>query len=157
MRRLAIVYLPFIAAVTYVRTKSKPKKRKAARSAAFLFLGFMSLGDKYMTKIITSYDRIYEIVRQIPRGYVATYGQIAELANLARKARVVGYALYRVDMQALDVPWQRVVNAKGEISLSPLRFGTDYLQRSLLEAEGIIFSPTGKIDLRKYLWKPDLG
>ncbi|MCA6507730.1 MAG: MGMT family protein, partial [Pseudanabaena sp. M172S2SP2A07QC] len=57
----------------------------------------------------------------------------------------------------LDVPWQRVVNAKGEISLSPLRFGTDYLQRSLLESEGIIFSPTGRIDLRKYLWKPDLG
>lgn len=110
-----------------------------------------------MTKAATSYDRIYEIVRQIPRGYVATYGQIAELANLARKARVVGYALYRVDMQALDVPWQRVVNAKGEISLSPLRYGTDYLQRSLLEAEGIIFSPIGKIDLRKYLWKPDLG
>lgn len=108
-----------------------------------------------MGKPATSYDRIYEIVRQIPRGYVATYGQIAELANLSRKARVVGYALYRVDMHTLDVPWQRVVNAKGEISLSPLRFGTDYLQRSLLEAEGIIFSPTGKIDLRKYLWKPD--
>ncbi len=110
-----------------------------------------------MNKIATSYDQIYEIVRQIPRGYVATYGQIAEIANLARKARVVGYALYRVDMQTLDVPWQRVVNAKGEISLSPLRFGTDYLQRSLLESEGIIFSPTGRIDLRKYLWKPDLG
>jgi methylated-DNA-protein-cysteine methyltransferase-like protein len=108
-----------------------------------------------MKKTVTNYDRIYEIVSQIPRGSVATYGQIAELVNLVRKARVVGYALYCVDLQSSDIPWQRVVNAKGEISLSPLRFGTDYLQRSLLEGEGIIFSPTGKIDLRKYLWKPN--
>lgn len=108
-----------------------------------------------MSRKSTSYDRIYEVVRQIPRGCVATYGQVAELANLAQKARVVGYALYRVDMQALDVPWQRVVNAKGEISLSPLRFGTDYLQRSLLEGEGIVFNDKGKIDLREYLWKPE--
>ncbi|MCY7333566.1 MAG: MGMT family protein [Pseudanabaena sp. CAN_BIN31] len=101
------------------------------------------------------YDRIYEIVRQIPEGRVATYGQVAELANLAGKARVVGYALYRVDMQTLDIPWQRVVNAKGEVSLSPLRFGTDYLQRSLLEREGINFSAAGKIDLRKYRWQTE--
>jgi methylated-DNA-protein-cysteine methyltransferase-like protein len=108
-----------------------------------------------MSSKYSSYDRIYEIVRQIPYGQVATYGQIAELANLAGKARVVGYALYRVDMQKLEIPWHRVVNAKGEVSLSPLRFGTDYLQRSLLEAEGIKFSDLGKIDLRKYLWKND--
>jgi methylated-DNA-protein-cysteine methyltransferase-like protein len=104
----------------------------------------------------TSYDRIYEIVRLIPKGQVATYGQIAELANLAGKVRVVGYALYRVDMQVLDIPWQRVVNAKGKVSLSPLRFGTDYLQRSLLENEGIIFNGKDQIDLQKYLWKPSL-
>jgi len=103
-----------------------------------------------------SYDRIYEIVRQVPKGRVATYGQVAELADLAGKARVVGYALYRVDMKTSDIPWQRVVNAKGEVSLSPLRFGTDYLQRSLLEGEGISFNEAGKIDLRKYLWQPNL-
>lgn len=57
-------------------------------------------------------------------------------------------------MQTSDIPWQRVVNAKGEISLSPLRFGTDYLQRSLLENEGISFNDADKIDLRKYLWQP---
>ncbi|NUN64024.1 methyltransferase [Pseudanabaena biceps] len=102
-----------------------------------------------------TYDRIYEVVKQIPQGLVATYGQIAELSNLAGKARVVGYALYRVDMKSLNIPWQRVVNAKGEVSLSPLRFGTDYLQRSLLENEGIIFDRNGKIDLRKYLWRPE--
>lgn len=105
----------------------------------------------------TTYDRIYEIVRQIPLGTVATYGQVAELASLAGKARLVGYALYRVDMKTSDIPWQRVVNAKGEISLSPLRFGTDYLQRSLLENEGISFNDVGKIDLRKYLWQPNLN
>lgn len=101
-----------------------------------------------------TYERIYDVVRQIPLGKVATYGQVADLADLARKARLVGYALYRVDMQNTDIPWQRVVNAKGEISLSPLRYGTDYLQRSLLEAEGVIFNDSGKIDLRKYLWHP---
>jgi methylated-DNA-protein-cysteine methyltransferase-like protein len=111
---------------------------------------------KIMTSNPTSYDRIYEIVKLIPKGQVATYGQIAELANLAGKARVVGYALYRVDMQVLDIPWQRVVNAKGKVSLSPLRFGTDYLQRSLLENEGIIFNGKDQIDLQKYLWKPSL-
>jgi methylated-DNA-protein-cysteine methyltransferase-like protein len=58
-------------------------------------------------------------------------------------------------MKNSDIPWQRVVNAKGEISLSPLRFGTDYLQRSLLESEGISFNDAGKIDLRKYLWHPN--
>ncbi len=108
-----------------------------------------------MSSKLTSYDRIYEIVRQIPYGQVATYGQVAELSNLAGKARVVGYALYRIDMQTSDIPWQRVVNAKGEVSLSPLRFGTDYLQRSLLEREGISFNDAGKIDLRKYLWRPE--
>jgi methylated-DNA-protein-cysteine methyltransferase-like protein len=102
------------------------------------------------------YERIYNTVRLIPVGKVATYGQIAELSNLAGKARLVGYALYRVDMQKDDIPWHRVVNAKGEISRSPLRYGTDYLQRSLLESEGIIFSDAGKINLQEYLWRPEV-
>jgi methylated-DNA-protein-cysteine methyltransferase related protein len=103
---------------------------------------------------MSTYDEIYRIVRQIPEGQVATYGQVAELANLYGKARLVGYALYRVDMRSLDIPWHRVVNAKGEISHSPLRHGTDSLQRSLLEQEGIKFSSEGKINLREYLWRP---
>lgn len=103
---------------------------------------------------MSTYDNIYAIVRQIPEGQVATYGQIAELANLYGKARLVGYALYRVDMRSSDIPWHRVINAKGEISHSPLRHGTDYRQRSLLEQEGIQFSPEGKINLREYLWRP---
>ena len=99
------------------------------------------------------YNRIYAIVRQIPSGKVATYGQVAELAELYGKARLVGYALYRVDKNS-DIPWHRVINAKGEVSESPLRLGSDHIQRSLLEAEGIQFSPEGKIDLREYLWRP---
>jgi methylated-DNA-protein-cysteine methyltransferase related protein len=107
-----------------------------------------------LSKNTSTYDRIYEIVRQIPYGQIATYGQVAELSNLAGKARVVGYALYRVDPQTSDVPWHRVVNSQGQISESPFRNGGDYFQRSLLEQEGVKFSSAGKINLRKYRWQP---
>ena len=100
---------------------------------------------------MSTYTIIYDIVRQIPPGTVATYGQIAELANLPGKARLVGYALYRVAPDS-DIPWHRVVNAKGTISESPERYGSDQLQRVLLEAEGVQFDRTGKIRLRDYLW-----
>lgn len=106
---------------------------------------------------MSAYENIYAIVRQIPVGQVATYGQIADLAGLFGKARMVGYALYRVDTRSLDIPWHRVVNAKGEISHSPLRHGTDFRQRSLLEQEGIKFSPQGKINLQDYQWRKQLG
>ncbi len=102
---------------------------------------------------MSSYDRIYAIVRQIPHGKVATYGQIADLAQLYGQARLVGYALYRVDKHT-EIPWHRVINAKGEISESSLRLGSDYVQRSLLEAEGIEFDAHGKINLKVYRWQP---
>jgi methylated-DNA-protein-cysteine methyltransferase-like protein len=105
---------------------------------------------------VSTYNIIYQIVRQIPKGRVATYGQVADLANLYGKARLVGYALYCVDMRS-DIPWHRVINAKGEISQSPSRSGADYLQRSLLEQEGIKFSSEGKINLQEYLWRPSLN
>jgi methylated-DNA-protein-cysteine methyltransferase related protein len=101
---------------------------------------------------LNSYARIYEMVSQIPVGKVATYGQIAELCGLAGKARLVGYALFQVDIPTSNVPWHRVINAKGEISHSPLRRGADYLQRSLLEAEGIEFDEQSKVSLAKYKW-----
>ena len=101
---------------------------------------------------MSSYEGIYAIVQQIPYGQVATYGQIAELANLPGRARLVGYALFRVAPE-MDIPWHRVVNAKGEISESPVRYGSDHLQRSLLEAEGIQFSAEGRINLRAYRWQ----
>jgi methylated-DNA-protein-cysteine methyltransferase related protein len=103
---------------------------------------------------VSTYDDIYAIVRQIPKGRVATYGQVADLAHLYGKARLVGYALYRIDISSSDVPWHRVVNAKGEISYSPLRQGADYRQKFLLEQEGVEFNTDGKINLRDYLWRP---
>lgn len=105
---------------------------------------------------MSTYDHIYDIVRQIPQGRVATYGQVADLANLYGKARLVGYALYRVDLRSSDIPWHRVINAKGEISQSPFRYGTDCLQQVLLEQEGIKFSAEGKVNLQEYLWRPEV-
>jgi len=102
------------------------------------------------------YDRIYRVVQQIPVGRVATYGQIADLADLPRRARLVGYALYQVDPAASEfIPWHRVINAKGEISHSPLRRGSDYLQRALLEAEGVRFNAQDRVSLTEYGWVPD--
>jgi methylated-DNA-protein-cysteine methyltransferase-like protein len=105
---------------------------------------------------MTTYDLIYQIVRQIPLGKVATYGQIADLAGLYGKSRLVGYALFRVNIDLGDIPWHRVINAKGEISYSSLRRGGDYLQKHLLETEGITFDDRGKINLRKYQWHPQI-
>lgn len=115
----------------------------------------MSIAEVMSCQPITmsTYDRIYAVVCQIPPGRVATYGQVATLANLPGQARLVGYALYRVDMAVLDIPWHRVVNVKGEISHSPRRRGTDYRQQALLEAEGIVFDDQGKLDLKRYLWR----
>lgn len=104
---------------------------------------------------MSAYPIIYTVVSQIPRGKVATYGQVAALASMPGQARLVGYALYRVAPDS-TIPWHRVVNAKGQVSESSLRFGTDYLQRSLLEQEGIPFDAQGRINLHQYLWKPVL-
>ena len=102
---------------------------------------------------MSQYDRIYTTVCKIPFGKVATYGQIADLAGLYGKARLVGYALFRVQI-ADNIPWHRVVNTKGEISYSFNRQGGDYLQKVLLEEEGVKFKSNGKIDLKKYRWQP---
>ena len=102
---------------------------------------------------MSNYDRIYTTVRNIPYGKVATYGQVADLAGLYGKARLVGYALFRVQI-ADDIPWHRVINSQGEISYSFKRQGGDYLQKVLLEEEGIEFKPNGKINLRIYRWQP---
>jgi methylated-DNA-protein-cysteine methyltransferase related protein len=99
------------------------------------------------------YESIYEMVRQIPAGQVATYGQIAEMVGLYGRARVIGYALFRVTPES-EVPWQRVINAKGMVSRSPLRQGSDELQRILLEQEGIVFDAQERIDLKQYQWSP---
>ena len=91
------------------------------------------------------------MIRQIPKGWVATYGQVAARAGLPRRARLVGYVLQRLD-GGTDVPWHRVVNAKGEVSYSPSRNGGDALQRRLLEREGIVFDRNGRFNLERVRW-----
>lgn len=102
---------------------------------------------------MSCYPKIYDIVRQIPYGQVATYGQVGDLAGLIGKPRVVGYALFRLTANT-DIPWHRVVNAKGEVSRSSLRDGNDDLQLLLLKEEGIMFIK-GKLNLNKHRWQPD--
>ena len=95
--------------------------------------------------------RIYDAVRRIPRGRVATYGGIAELAGLEGHARQVGYALHDLPSNS-GVPWHRVINAKGEIS--PRTGGDSHeLQRMLLEAEGVELDLAGRIDLKRFRWR----
>ncbi len=105
------------------------------------------------TQSKTLYDAIYGLVKQIPRGQVATYGQIAEMLGLDGRARQVGYALFQIAPGA-DIPWHRVVNAQGKISRSPMRQGSDDLQRILLEREGIMFDTQEKLNLSRYRWHP---
>lgn len=96
--------------------------------------------------------RIYEVVRRIPPGRVATYGQIAELAGLPGHARQVGYALAALP-SGTAVPWHRVINARGEVSLrsSP---GAELSQRMLLEREGVRFDARGRVALQRVAWRP---
>ena len=103
-----------------------------------------------------SFDlRVYETVSHIPFGQVATYGQIAELICAYGCARQVGWSLKRLRLPS-TIPWHRVVNAKGEVSMSIGREGTDWVQIDLLKREGIVIDQELKIQLGKYLWKPDL-
>ena len=92
------------------------------------------------------------MVRRIPHGRVATYGQIARLAGLPGRARQVGYALHALDPES-DVPWQRVVNARGACSPRSLP-GGDEEQRILLEDEGVELGVGERIDLARYQWRP---
>jgi methylated-DNA-protein-cysteine methyltransferase-like protein len=100
---------------------------------------------------VKRYELIWSVVKRVPRGRVATYGQIAEVAGLEGHARQVGYALHNLPARS-SVPWHRVINAKGEVSA---RSGGDSheLQRMLLEAEGVAFNPRGRVDLKAFRWK----
>lgn len=103
--------------------------------------------------MVASYERIYDVVRRIPLGRVATYGQVAALAGLAGHARQVGYALHSLE-EGSNLPWQRVINARGEVSPRSTP-GWEGFQRQLLEEEGVVFSARGRIDLEHYRWDPD--
>lgn len=101
----------------------------------------------------TSHARILAVVRRIPRGRVATYGQVAALAGLPRHARLVGHALRTLDVES-DVPWHRVVNARGRISLPGGALGAGSLQRARLARERAPFTADGAIDLARARWRP---
>ncbi len=100
-----------------------------------------------------NYAKIYAVVRKIPRGRVATYGQVARLAGLPGHARQVGYAMAALKAGTL-VPWHRVINAQGRVSPRRAGPGAGVRQRQLLEREGVIFVPAGKVSLARYGWKP---
>ena len=102
----------------------------------------------------SSYQRIYAVVRRIPEGRVATYGQVASLAGLAGHARQVGYALHALP-DGTAIPWHRVVNAKGGISLRSMP-GGELVQRGLLQREGIPLDPRGRVPLARMRWLPRL-
>ena len=97
-----------------------------------------------------NYRRIYAVVQTIPEGRVATYGQVAQLAGLPGHARQVGYALHACDS---ELPWQRVINAKGEVSPRS-EPGYEGLQRAILESEGVEFDHRGRVDLKRFRWQP---
>jgi methylated-DNA-protein-cysteine methyltransferase-like protein len=98
-----------------------------------------------------SYARIYAVVRRIPRGRVATYGQVAGLAGLAGAARQVGYALHALS-GGTALPWQRVINAAGRISLPAHAGGLE--QRFRLLADGVAVDEQGRVPLSRYQWRP---
>jgi methylated-DNA-protein-cysteine methyltransferase-like protein len=97
-------------------------------------------------------EAICAVIRRIPKGWVATYGQVATMAGMPRRARLVGRVLQRLD-PGTKIPWHRVVNAKGEVSYSLSRNGGDVLQRRLLEKEGIKFDASNRLDLERCRWR----
>jgi methylated-DNA-protein-cysteine methyltransferase-like protein len=99
-----------------------------------------------------AYARIYAVVHRIPRGRVATYGQVADVAGLAGRARQVGYALHALPA-GTAVPWHRVINATGGISLRRT-MGDELTQRQLLEGEGVGFDLRGRVRLDRVRWRP---
>ena len=97
------------------------------------------------------FQRVYRVVRRIPAGKVATYGQIATLLGHPRAARTVGWAMHALP-ECSDVPWHRVINAQGRVSTSCQEHDMD-LQRQRLEAEGVVFDAEDRVDLAVYGWE----
>ena len=100
---------------------------------------------------MTSYERFYDVVRAIPPGRVTSYGVVARLAGLSGHARQVGYALAALSDEH-DVPWHRVVNARGEVSTRKGDRAYERVQLALLEDEGVVFSARGRVDLAAFGW-----
>ncbi len=100
---------------------------------------------------MNTFEKIYEVVKSIPKGKVATYGLVALLAGNPRLARVVGYALH-VNPQPGVIPCHRVVTKNGEVSKA-FAFGGENMQRILLAEEGVEFLEDGRVDMSRFLWQ----
>ncbi|MBQ2086316.1 MAG: MGMT family protein [Oscillospiraceae bacterium] len=100
-----------------------------------------------------TFQRIYDVVKRIPAGHVATYGMVTTLAGNPKMSRVVGYALH-VNPDPGTIPCFRVVNRFGECSGS-FAFGGKGAQEALLLEDGVLFLPDGRVDLKSCLWQPD--
>jgi methylated-DNA-protein-cysteine methyltransferase-like protein len=110
--------------------------------------GFSAMGRSVSKS--ASYQAIYGVVRRIPRGKVATYGTVAKLAGIPGHAREVGYALHALP-EGSTVPWHRVINARGRISLSPSDPCGSF-QKAILEKEGVVFGEGGSVSLHRFGW-----
>ena len=99
---------------------------------------------------MTTFEKIYTVVKSIPKGKVASYGQVALLAGNPRWSRVVGYALH-VNPEPITIPCHRVVTKDGSLSKA-FAFGGENMQRTLLAEEGVEFLPDGRVDLSRFLW-----
>ena len=102
---------------------------------------------------MNTFEKIYTVVKRIPKGKVASYGTVAAMAGNPRWARVVGYALH-VNPEPIAIPCHRVVTKDGSISAA-FAFGGENMQRLLLSEEGIEFLPDGSVDMKKYAWLGD--
>jgi methylated-DNA-protein-cysteine methyltransferase-like protein len=102
---------------------------------------------------MTFADQVYALVRQVPPGCVVSYGGVAALLGRPRAARAVGRALSELE-DSHNVPWWRVVNRNGEISIKGVHHGPA-IQRALLEKEGVRFDPAGRIDWKGFGWRAD--
>jgi methylated-DNA-protein-cysteine methyltransferase-like protein len=100
-------------------------------------------------------QRVWRLVARIPTARLATYGQVAELLGAWGRARQVGWALRRLPLPTA-IPWHRVVNARGSITMTPSREGSDWIQRDLLVAEGIPVDARGRLPLDRFRWDPPL-
>lgn len=103
--------------------------------------------------LTSSHERIYTTIRRIPKGKVASYGQVAREAGLPRHARMVGYALHRLPNSS-TVPWHRVVNAKGELSLVRAGRASGIEQRLRLVREGVPVNAAFRVSLARFGWRP---
>lgn len=97
-------------------------------------------------------ERVYELVRQIPRGRVMSYGNIAAVLGDGYTPRTVGYVMHGADDG--KVPWQRVINSQGKCSTGRMTIPVN-LQQEMLEQEGVVFNANGRCDMKEFGWFPD--